>query len=115
MARILPRGIPSPFRIISGTSAGAINAALLAAHADDFGIGVSRVMRAWRSLRASHVYRTDPAGVARTAARWLWTLLAGGSPARPVSLLDNAPLREFLRRRVDFSAVRGAIKRGYLD
>jgi len=105
----------SPFRVICGTSAGAINAALLAAHAQDFGVGVSRVMRAWGSLRASHVHRIDAASVVRSTARWLWKSLAGGSPRRPVSLLDNAPFREFVSRLVDFSAVGASIKRGHLD
>ena len=33
LAELLPQGTPSPFQTISGTSAGAINAALLACHA----------------------------------------------------------------------------------
>ncbi len=113
--RMLPPGAPSPFRIICGTSAGAINAALLAAHADDFGRGVHRIMSTWTSLRASSVHCTEPSVVARNVARWVWALIAGGSRGRSVSLLDNSPLRELVRRLVDFSAVRRAIKDGHLD
>ncbi|MGA2779896.1 MAG: patatin-like phospholipase family protein [Steroidobacteraceae bacterium] len=113
--RMLPPGAPSPFRIICGTSAGAINAALLAAHADNFGQGVRRIMRTWTSLQASSVHCTEPAVVARNLARWIWAVIAGGSHERPVSLLDNTPLRQLVDRLVDFSAVRGAIRNGYLD
>jgi len=115
MTRMLPPGAPSPFRIICGTSAGALNAALLAAHTDDFGLGVRRITTTWASLRASSVYCTEPGVVARSVARWLWAVVAGGSRGRPVSLLDNTPLRELVRGLVDFSAVRGAIRDGRLD
>jgi len=113
--RMLPPGAPCPFRIICGTSAGAINAALLAAHAGDFGLGVRRIMGTWGSLRSSSVHHTDPMVVARAAARWVWTIVGGGSHERPLSLLDNTPLRDLVNRVVNFSAVRGAIDNGQLD
>jgi NTE family protein len=115
IARMLPPGAPSPFRIICGTSAGAINAALLASHADDFGLGVRHIMSVWGSLRASSVHYTDPAIVARAAARWVWAFVTGGSAERPLSLLDNAPLRDLVNRKVDFAAARAAIRDGQLD
>src|ERR1700676_3776246 len=114
ISRMLPPGAPSPFRIICGTSAGAINAALLAAHADDFGRGVRQIMATWGSLRASSVHCTDPGVVARTAARWIWAVLSGGGDG-PVALLDNTPLRELIEKLVDFRAVRTAIGNGQLD
>ncbi len=113
--RMLPPDAPSPFRIICGTSAGAINAALLASHADNFGLGVRRIMTTWASLRASSVHCTEPRIVARSVARWVWAVIAGGSSERPVSLLDNTPLRELVRGVVDFAAVRRAIRNGHLD
>jgi NTE family protein len=115
IARMLPPGAPSPFRIVCGTSAGAINAAVLAAHSNDFSLGVRRIMDIWGSLRASSVHYTHPAIVARSAARWVWAMLTGGSYERPLSLLDNTPLRELVNRLVDFSAVRTAIRDGRLD
>jgi NTE family protein len=115
IARMLPAGAPSPFRIICGTSAGAINAALLASHANDFGLGVRHIMSIWGSLRASSVHYTDPAIVARAAARWVWAFVTGGSYERPLSLLDNTPLRELMNRMVDFPAARAAIRDGQLD
>ncbi len=115
ITRVLPPGAPSPFRIVCGTSAGAINAAILASHTEDFGLGVRRIMSTWGSLSASSVHNTDPWVVARAAARWVWALVAGGSHERPVSLLDNTPLRDLVHRMVDFSAVRAAIRNGQLD
>jgi NTE family protein len=115
IARMLPPGAPCPFRIICGTSAGAINAAILAANAGDFDLGVRRILGTWGSLRPSSVHCTDPVVVARAAARWVWALLAGGSYERPVSLLDNTPLRDLVNRLVDFPAVRAAISNGQLE
>ena len=37
VSHMLPRGAPNPFQIICGTSAGAVNAAVLAAGATEFG------------------------------------------------------------------------------
>lgn len=114
ITRMLPPGAPSPFHIVCGTSAGAINAAVLAAHAGDFRRGVRRIMSTWGSLRSSSVHHTHPAVVARAAARWAWALVTGRSHERPVSLLDNTPLRDLVNRLVDFSAVRAAIRTGQL-
>src|SRR6266436_1546 len=44
IARILGRGSPLPFRVICGTSAGAVNAALLGANADSFSRGAARTV-----------------------------------------------------------------------
>ncbi len=115
ITRVLPPGAASPFRIVCGTSAGAINAAILASHTENFGLGVRRIMSTWGSLSSSSVHNTDPWVVARAAARWVWAIVAGGSHERPVSLLDNTPLRDLVNRLVDFSAVRSAIRNGHLD
>ncbi len=115
MARLLPRGAPSPFRVICGTSAGAINASILAANAEDFRRGVLQALRAWTSLSASSVHYADARRIGRSAARCVWTLFGGhaGNPA--LGLLDNRPLRGLLDRIVDFRAVRSALAQGHLD
>ena len=46
---------PNPLPIITGTSAGAINAAALAAGADAFGAAVRCMADSWRSLHADQV------------------------------------------------------------
>jgi len=115
VARLLPPEAPSPFRIICGTSAGALNAAIIAQDAANFGRGVERAMNAWSALHGSSIHRSDAASVARHVARWAWTALTGDKRGRPVSILDNTPLRELVPRLVDFPAVRAAIGSGHLD
>lgn len=117
ISKLLPRDEPNPFPIICGTSAGAINAAVLAMNASNFRRGVRELMRVWKNFRAHHVYRSDPIGVLRNSAQWLLAALAGGGLGRqtPVSMLDNAPLGELLRERLDFSAIQTAIDAGDLN
>ncbi len=95
----------NPFGVICGTSAGAINAAALAAHADRFEAAVEVIAKVWQNFSADQVYRSDSLGVIRSGAQWLtmlsvgW-LIARWRRARPRSLLDNEPLADLLQRLV---------------
>jgi NTE family protein len=115
LSELLPQQASSPFPIICGTSAGAINAAVLAADAGNFRRAVRRLMTVWKNFHVHHVYRADPVGAARNSARWIFTVLTGGVfTRRPVSLLDNSPLVELVKRDLDFSAIERCIERGDL-
>lgn len=115
VAKVLGRSSAAPFRVISGTSAGAINAAMLAAHADSFRRGVARLTRLWRNIEVSKVYRADLATVSTHGMRWLSAVLIGGrGPQRAASMLDNAPLGRFLKRELDLSLVGKRIADGRL-
>ena len=58
------RGRPSPFAIVSGASAGAINGSILAARSEDFTTAANEVARVWSELRVEQVFRTDLAALA---------------------------------------------------
>lgn len=95
----------SPFGVIVGTSAGAINAAALACHADRFDASVEVLARVWQDFQAEQVYRADSLGVIRSGAQWLTMLslgwvIARWRKAKPRSLLDNGPLEQLLKRMV---------------
>ena len=66
---LLPDPARNPFPIRCGTSAGAINATVLAAFADNFGEGVTYLSRIWRNFHAGQVYYADPLMVAKTGLR----------------------------------------------
>jgi len=115
ISRLLPRNAPNPFPIICGTSAGAFNAAALAVSATEFRIGVGRLMAVWRNFHVGQVYRSDPAGVFVSGARWMAAMLIGGlGKHNPVSLLDNRPLEALLRNKLEFKGVQASIDRGAL-
>ncbi len=110
----------NPFPIITGTSAGAINAAALACGADDFDAAVARLVQVWENFRAEQVYRADSLAMLRSGARWLTLLSMGWALARwrrmrPRSLLDNAPLEELLDRLVPLGRLPALIRYGYLQ
>jgi len=110
---------PNPFPVITGTSAGAINAAALACRADDFDGAVSELCAVWENFHADQVYRADSLGVIRTGARWLtmmsigW-LIARWHRTRPRSLLDNTPLAALLGELVDTDRLRRQMRDGHL-
>jgi len=95
-----------PFSVISGTSAGAINAATLAVHADDFGRGVARLMRWWRNVDVADVYRADFATLSSHGMRFLAAMVgAGRAPEDAASMLDNTPLAVLLERALDVERI----------
>lgn len=115
LSELIPEGESNPFPIICGTSAGAINAAALAADAADFRRAVRRLMVVWKHFQVRHVYRSDPWGAFYNSARWIMEVATGGAfSRRPVSLLDNSPLVDLLRRYLDFSAIQKSIDAGHL-
>jgi NTE family protein len=115
ISSMLPADAPSPFQVICGTSAGAINATVIAANAGNFRQGVRMLMTVWKNFHASHVYRADPLGVIRNSGKWLAAALTGGlGRETPISLLDNAPLAHLLRTRLDFSTIQSSIDSGAL-
>jgi len=105
----------SPFKIICGTSAGAINAAALACRADNFDEGVYRLLDIWENFTADQVYRADSLGVIRTGAKWLTALTFGWLlRRRPKSLLDNTPLVGLLHRMLDLPRLDDNLRYGHL-
>ena len=103
----------NPFPILCGTSAGAINATTLAVFADDFTRAVGNLLEVWENMRCHHVYRTDAAHIVRSGARWLSAMMLL-SRHNPISLLDNAPLREMLERTLPFDRIQDHIDAGAL-
>lgn len=115
VAHIIGRDYAQPFRIICGTSAGAINAATLAIHAENFRLGVARLLDWWDTLDVSMVYRADMASIAMHGMRWFASVLIGsGGPKRAASMLDNAPLRELLKRQLELDRVDAHVRSGAL-
>jgi len=115
IARVLAKGAPQPFPVICGTSAGAINAAVLSANADSFRRGVARLLRWWRTINVTDVYRADLATLMRHGVQLLASLGGGGlGPERATSLLDNAPLRRLLLAGIDTAKIHAHIDAGNL-
>jgi NTE family protein len=110
----------NPFPIITGTSAGAINAASLACGADDFDTAVRRIAEVWRNFHAQQVYCAESIRMLRTGSSWLTFLSLGWVIAKwrrtkPRSLLDNAPLAELLHHLVPLQRLPELIRSGQVQ
>jgi NTE family protein len=111
---------PNPFPIITGTSAGAINASALACGSDNFDATVRMVADTWRGFHADQVYRADHLSMLRSGATWLTLLSMGWVLARfrrikPRSLLDNTPLADLLKRLVPLERLPELIRTGHMQ
>jgi NTE family protein len=93
---------PAIFKVLAGTSVGAINATYLAANAHRGDHGISRLADLWKSLRLQEHARIRPFGLlrwprrVRAQARKLLDLQTPGN-----SLLDTRALEHFVVRAVD--------------
>jgi NTE family protein len=115
VAELLPQQA-NPFRVILGTSAGAVAAAVLAARAEHWHQAVAAIEHVWANFRTSQVFDVRRRSMVRTGLHWILSLLSGGLLVRaPRSLFDNAPLRELLTREVRWRGVGRSIRHGWLD
>jgi len=106
--QILGNPVRNPFPILCGTSAGAINAATLAVHANDFSASVEKLLERWENMHCEEVYRTDAWSIIKSGARWLSSMMLV-SHRNPVSLLDNSPLRQTLEKGLSFERIQDNI------
>ena len=103
----------NPFPIISGTSTGAINAAYLASRANNWDQAVGGLYALWDQLELSKIYSTDNLALLKIATRWISRSAFGGrmgTKNRSNFLLDTEPLRELLKREINFPAMEGNFK-----
>ncbi len=117
ISEFLPRQAHSPFQIICGTSAGALNAATLAVNAREFRRGIKYLCNVWKNFRVEDVYRTDAIGVFVNTMRWIAGLVLSGlgiNRLKRVSLLDNTPLTEFLSEILPCEKIQDNIDAGAL-
>jgi NTE family protein len=116
ISELMPEQKHSPFRVYSGTSAGAINTSVLASHAQNFQIGMRNLEAVWNNFTVQQVYKTNALTVLKNSAHWIWTVLSAGRfGKKPTSLLDNQPLRELLIKNVNFSGVAEGLKKDLID
>jgi NTE family protein len=101
LLRGLARRFPDArFPIITGVSAGAINATFLASHPGSLKEAAEELTDIWSNLHLEDVFRVDSAALSSSFLRWAGRLTSGGSEHAPKvrGLVDTAPLRQTLTR-----------------
>ncbi|MBN7821447.1 patatin-like phospholipase family protein [Bowmanella yangjiangensis] len=115
ITQLLPRNHSLPFPIICGTSAGAINATALACFASCYHLGVRKLEWVWKSFHPQQVYQSDILPLfSYLAANQLQMLRVSNNGGRPSSLLNNQPLRQLLKKTLDFSRIDRNVLTGHL-
>jgi len=106
----------NPFPIIGGASAGAINGSALAAGSDDFSLATRTLSGLWSAIRPSDVFHCDGLTQARNSLTWIMDLSFGGilGGGNAHSLLDAAPLKQFLTTNLPCDRIEVNIKKGFL-
>ncbi len=107
----------APFRVLTGISAGAINATFTAAGGAAFGTATEALWDVWRHLRMENVIRTDFGSFSGLGLRWMFNLGVSGSSGtqrHSTHLIDATPLREYLREQIDLEAIRQHVRHGVL-
>ena len=85
--------------ILTGVSAGAINAAFLGVHEGDFGRRVEKLCDLWGELQVEEVFRVGAFGLFTHLVDSALSLVSGGHrKPRHHGMVDTAPLRAFLER-----------------
>ena len=97
---LIEQGVP--VRLVAGSSAGALNAAMLADGRLD------RLQAMWRSVRRDQVYALRPSVIFAGFLPGWATLLALDAAG---SLFDPSPLRELIAGALDFERVRASPRR----
>ena len=104
------------FEYLSGVSAGAINAAAIAADCDNIKTALEKLTLIWRSVQAEQVYSTDSITMGRIGLQWMRELslgsLTGTTPGR--SLLETGPLRNLITKNISFKDIDKNIAEGRL-
>ncbi len=111
------------FRVLTGVSAGAINAAFLARQNCDLAEAAHALSRLWSGLDPRDVFEVSPWALFGGAGRWMLKLISGGSRLAPRTggLVDTDPLRELLQRELEadrdgtIPGIQENLDRGRLD
>lgn len=98
LLRFLAKRYPEiRFRILSGVSAGAVNAAHLAQHRGTFVQAIDELTGLWEELMPETVFRVDAPSLLWNVFRSGTQLVAGGTTApRVQGMVDTEPLRQML-------------------
>jgi NTE family protein len=112
-------GIDWPFSIVTGTSAGAINACFISSRIVDktFLNCAQDLVDLWKNISSYQVYRADSLALFANGLKWIRVLsLAGkGGQKEALSLLDASPLKNLLRRQINMDMIDHALEQKRID
>ncbi len=108
--------IRQPLPVLTGVSAGAINATYMASGCDDFLLSADKMALMWSGLTADRVFKTDALTAGRSGMRLVTDATIGALYSRKLarSLLDTAPLRKLIAESIHFDRIQQNVIDGHL-
>lgn len=108
LSEILPEKMKSPFDILSGSSAGAINCAHLATNIQHFSVAIEKLVYLWSQIKAEQVFKTDFLSLNKFSLGLL-------GEKKLNALLDTAPLRELISKNCDFTKIKKNLEAEFIN
>lgn len=104
--------------VITGNSAGAINATYIASNAGDWGLATEALIEMWKSLTPHQVFDLRKRSLTSLGMKWVAGTMFGGmtkSGSNMNHLLDTDPLRHLLTDKIDFIKLNKNILDGVVE
>jgi NTE family protein len=100
------------FDIITGNSAGAINAIYLANNARDWGSSTQYLVDLWKRIKLDDVFDIGPYTMGKLGTRWMkGSIFKSANPENPLNgFLNTDPMKKLLAREVDFKELHQLIE-----
>lgn len=108
LAEILPEKKKSPFQILSGVSAGAINCASLASEIEHFSNAVEKLIYLWSQISSDQVFKTDFLSLNKFS-------LGLFGERKLNSVLETAPLRDLINEHCNFDKIKKNLEQEIID
>jgi NTE family protein len=102
------------FDVISGNSAGAINATYLAANCENWDVASTNLMHLWEGISPKDVFDLRTKTISSLGLKWLGSSVLGGMTSKGSNinyLLDTSPLRKFLSKQISFSDIKNNVEK----
>lgn len=108
LAEILPEKKISPFQILSGVSAGAINCSKLASDIEHFNNAVEKLIYLWSKITTDQVFKTDFLTLNKFSLGFF-------GEKKMNSLLETSPLQELIEKFCDFKKISQNLENGVIE
>lgn len=110
-------GRPNAFTVITGVSAGAINATFLAARSESFNSSAQKLAELWCCLNINQVFRTDLRSFSKIGRNLITDIMTSGAVGQRHTnyLLDATPLFKYLSDHINFRDIGKNLATGMID
>jgi len=110
------QGLKYPFGVLTGTSAGGINAAYLASYDGLFADAAHELGELWKGITFDQVFNSDFFSLSKTGFRLLLELISGALFKKKTihSLLNTSPLLKLLQKKLNLEVIQKNIDKGWL-